>query len=193
MEATMADFQVRYVPSYIEKTIAGAKGPKQFGRPYLMDIRTFMVQPSEDKTICSTFLLFGGIPQPKMHNMLTDADFKLRRVNGSWKNKKGEEVQVDDTDNSCWAVYYTTGDFLSEAQIKVIAHFHKLLSKVVEKQKSFLLPTWAQVDRAWTDRDTWLKLVVYKEESASPATATGEDDDGLLSEDDFGDIDDDLI
>jgi len=117
-------------------------------------------------------------------------------VNGSWKNKKGEEVQVDDTDNSCWAVYYTTGDFLSEAQIKVIAHFHKLLSKVVEKQKSFLLPTWAKVDKAWTDRDTWLKLVVYKEENTNTSTDDEDEEDdegGLLSEDDFGDIDDDLI
>jgi len=191
----MADYQVRYIPTYVEKAISGAKG-KKFARPYLMDVRTFMIQPDQDTTICSTYVLFGGVPQPKMHKALVDAGFVLRRTKGSWKNKDGEDVAIDATDNSCWAVYYTTEAAMTKEQIKVVASFQGMFAKVASKQKSFLLPRWDMVDTSWKGRKEWLDLVVYKddEEGAPVQKKTKKDDDvGLLSEDEFGDMDNVLI
>ena len=55
-------FDVNYVNDFVQRQIAGAKGKKGNGRPFIFDVRNFKLDTRDEGTIIQTYLLFGGVP-----------------------------------------------------------------------------------------------------------------------------------
>lgn len=180
------DPKVRYVPDYVQRAIAGAKGPKAHPRPFLFDVRTFQIDTKEDGTKLNTYLLFGGVPSKKLHAKLEDAGFKVRRRARSWTNKNDEVIDVADRDNECYAVYYTL-EPITKDQAQIIARLYLATAKVAETGKGFLAPNWATVEKTWGDKEDWLTVCTVEPEDDSAAAPAPEADDDAL---DIEDIDD---
>jgi len=153
------NFDVRYVPDFVQRQISGGKGTKN-GRPFIFDTRFFKVNTKDGDVIVGTYLLFGGVPSPNLHQQLIDAGFKVRRRARTWEDKKNNKiVDIAERENECYAVYYNTEPNLSDSQIKVIAGIMKKgISTLPDRKQTFLLPTWAAVDKVWGDKDKWLDI-----------------------------------
>jgi hypothetical protein len=194
-EATMAkktekrEFDVRYVPDIVQRSIAGAKGKGSHPRPFMFDVRSFKINTQNDGVKVNTYLLFGGVPSKKLHTKLEEAGFKVRRRARSWQNKDGDTIDIADRDNECYAVYYTL-DALTDDQVKLIARLFKATAQVVESGKTFLAPNWATVEKVWGSKDDWLTVCAVEddgEEKEAPAPEA-EDESIDLSDEGLDDL-----
>jgi hypothetical protein len=181
---TKREYTVRYVPDQVRRSIAGAKGPKSYPRPFLFDVQTYMINTQDDGTKVNTYLLFGGVPSENLHNNLIEAGFKVRRRARSWDKKKDgkvvETVNIADRDNECYAVYYTL-EPVTEEQATIIGKLFLATGNVAASGKTFLAPNWKTVAKLWGDKDDWLTVcsVEPEEENDTPAPAPEEDDDSI--------------
>jgi hypothetical protein len=176
---TKREYTVRYVPEPVKRSIAGAKGPKSYPRPFLFDVQTYMINTQDDGTKVNTYLLFGGVPSENLHNNLTEAGFKVRRRARSWTNKDKKVVNIADRDNECYAVYYTL-EPVTEEQATIIAKLFLATGNVAASGKSFLAPNWKEVEEKWGSKEDWLTVCSVEpkdEETAAPAPE--EDDDSI--------------
>jgi hypothetical protein len=184
-------FDVRYVPDYVQRQIAGAKGQKKSGRPFIFDVRNFKVDTQSDGTVIGTYLLFGGVPPKGLHEKLEAAGFKVRRRQASYTDKDGNVHTVDGNERECYAVYYNTENTPTKAQAQLIGNLLlKTLNLVADKGKSFLLPTWEAIDKSWEDRENWLAICTVEPEEESPAagTTSTDEDDQVLNIDDLDEM-----
>ena len=165
-------FDVKYVSDFAQRSIAGAKGPKGNGRPFIFDVRNFKIDTRNDGTIIQTYLLFGGVPPKALHEKLEAAGFKVRRRSASYYSKKNKKTYtVDGSPYELYAIYYNTEPSPTEEQAKLIANLqYKTLNAVRDKGVSFLLPSWEAVDHNWGDRKDWLEVCTVEPEEQSPAT-----------------------
>lgn len=189
-EKTKREYTVRYVPDQVRRSIAGAKGPKSYPRPFLFDVQTYMINTQDDGTKVNTYLLFGGVPSENLHKNLTEAGFKVRRRARSWTNKDKEVINIADRDNECYAVYYTL-EPITEEQAGIIAKLFMATGRVADSGKTFLAPNWKAVAKSWGDKDDWLTVcsVEPEEENDTPAPAPEEEDDAIdLNADDIDDL-----
>lgn len=173
---TKRSYDVRYTPDHVQRQIAGAKGTKG-GRPFIFDVRFFKVQTKEGETVVGTYLLFGGVPTPNLHEQLVEAGFKVRRRARTWEDKKNNvTVDIADRENECYAVYYNSEPTLSDEQIKVIAGIMKKgISTLPDRKTTFLLPTWEAVDKVWDSKDDWLALCAVSNDDDSDVIAVADD------------------
>ena len=170
---TKRSYPVRYTPDHVQRQIAGAKGTKG-GRPFIFDVRFFMITTKE-----GTYLLFGGVPTPNLHDQLVDAGFKVRRRARTWEDKKNNvTVDIADRENECYAVYYNTEPTLSDAQIKVIAGIMKKgISTLPDRKQTFLLSNWDAIEKGWGATEKWLDIcAVTNDDEDDPQTAAVVDD-----------------
>ena len=134
----MSNFNTRYVPTAIEDIISG-KNPKRgklYRRPFFMDVRTFYITTKDGTRVCPTYLLFGGIPQKKVHDALRKNGFVCRKVNETYKNKKGGTMSVFDNDRSCWSVYYSENKEAAAVQIAVWHFSDGLIAENVDNEEN---------------------------------------------------------
>ena len=193
-KTTKTDYDVRYVPEFTQRAIAGAKGKGSHPRPFLFDVRSFKLtvpgdNPGETGTKVHTYLLFGGVPTKKLHNALEDAGFTVRRRAKYWDDKKGNRTYIVDKDNECYAVYYTFSP-IGKDQAALIAKLFLATAKVADSGKTFLCPNWNTVHATWGDKDEWLDICsvdpdATKKASASAPAPAPEDEDVI----DIDDID----
>ena len=181
---TKRTYDVRYTPDHVQRQIAGAKGTRG-GRPFIFDTRFYKVRTKEGKTVVGTYLLFGGVPTPNLHQQLIDVGFKVRRRARTWEDKKNNvTVDIADRDNECYAVYYNTEPTITDPQIKVIAGILKKgIATLPDREQTFLLPTWAAVDKVWDDAANWLAICAVTNDD-------DDDDDQPAVVDDTIDLDD---
>jgi hypothetical protein len=170
-------YDVTYTPDYVQRQIAGAKGTKG-GRPFIFDVRFFKVRTKTGDTVVGTYLLFGGVPTPNLHDQLIEAGFKVRRRARTWEDKKNNvTVDIADRENECYAVYYNTEPTISDVQIKVIAGIMKKgISTLPERKQTFLLPSWAAVEKGWGATEKWLDICAVSNDDDDDQTATVVDD-----------------
>lgn len=186
---TPREYKVRYIPEHTLRAVGGAKGAKSYVRPFLFDVRTYMIETQSDGTKVNTYLLFGGVPSRKLHEKLDEVGFKVRRRARTWKNKDGAVTDIADQDNQCFAVYYTLEPVTKE-QAAVIAKLFMASQGVKDTGKSFLRADWASVEKAWGDKEDWLSICAVNEDSSKPAPTVADDDDeeetiNLAGADDF--------
>ena len=175
---TKRSYPVRYTPDHVQRQIAGAKGTKG-GRPFIFDVRFFMITTKEGEVVVGTYLLFGGVPTPNLHDQLVDAGFKVRRRARTWEDKKNNvTVDIADRENECYAVYYNTEPTLSDAQIKVIAGIMKKgISTLPDRKQTFLLSNWDAIEKGWGATEKWLDIcAVTNDDEDDPQTAAVVDD-----------------
>ena len=167
-------FDVTYVNDFVQRQIAGAKGPKGNGRPFIFDVRNFKLDTQNDGTIIQTYLLFGGVPPKALHEKLEAVGFKVRRRPASWTGKDDKVHPVNGSPYELYAVYYNTEQAPTKEQATLIASLlFKTLNAVKDKGVSFLLPNWDAVDKNWDTRQDWLDIcTVEPEEAQSPTAAT---------------------
>jgi hypothetical protein len=166
-------FDVNYCNDFVQRQIAGAKGTKGNGRPFIFDVRNFKLDTRSDGTIIQTYLLFGGVPPKALHEKLEAAGFKVRRRPASWTGKDDKVHPVDGSKYELYAVYYNTEPAPTQEQAKLIASLmYKTLNAVKDKGVSFLLPSWDAVDNNWGDRKDWLNICTVEPEEEQPAAAT---------------------
>jgi len=147
-------YDVKYVPEYQQKAIAGANfKTKKAGRPSLFEIRVYKINTKDSGVVIGTYLLFGGVPKPNLHNALEKVGFKVRRRPASWRGKDGKEVLVSERDAECWAVYYNTETSVTQDQATLISNLLLATGKVVDSGKTFLLPSWEHIEKAWDGKE----------------------------------------
>lgn len=183
-----------YVPEYTQKAIAGANfKTKKAGRPFIFDVRTFLTNTKDDGTVLMTYLLFGGVPSRKLHDLLEANNFKVRRRPRTWNSKDGKVVDIATRDNECYSVYYSTQPNISEDQLKVIAKLFRALNKMTEGSPSFLATSWDRIEELWGNREDWLSICAVDNSSsasAPPAAAPEEEDGEIENGSLLNDIDD---
>jgi len=182
---TARKYSVRYVNEWVQKAIAGAKYAGQFARPFILDIRYFMIDTKEDGTVINSYVLFGGVPTKKVHDKLESLGFAARRRPAEWTDKNKNVHTVDGNDNECYAVYYYL-DVPTQEQLDFLASLTiKGLSFCKEKGKSFLLTSFEQIDANWGERDEWLSVFTVVDEDDDDADDDDDDDAVIEEEDDF--------
>lgn len=172
-------FDVRFVPDFIKKRTSGKLPP-------IVEVRsTFPTQEDGSKAL-RTYLFFGGVPSPKLHEYLTKQGFTLRRVKGSYYDKKkGVTVEITDNDNNCWAVYYVQGDTLESEHVEAITKIYKVLGQAQATGKTFLCPDWRSVDNVWGDMSKWLEHVEYREQESEAEELTRVTSEAAVDESDI--------
>jgi hypothetical protein len=165
MATKKTDYDVRYIPQFVQSTMAGKNAKtKRAERPLLFDIRTYKLRVKSDdgdgKTVLSSYVLIGGVPPKKIHDKMTEVGFKVRRRPSSWKSKDGDVVKVEGRDNECWTVYYNTEETFTAAQLEVLLALLKYVSKVTTTGVSGWLTTWEDVEDEYGD--AWLKTIVVQ-------------------------------
>jgi hypothetical protein len=176
------NYQVRYIPLHVTASLAGKK-------PTIFTVNNYLITTQEGKNVLATHLLFGGVPTPKLHSILTVAGFKLRRVSLEYTSTKlNKTFKLTDSDNGCYAAYYNETGELTEPQIEVITKILGTCARAGQAGKTFLCPSWALVDKIWEDRKNWLDIVAAPVTPPPPAaTPATEEDDSLVMLDDEGD------
>lgn len=159
-EKKKIEYDTVYVPEFVQKATSGANMKlKKAGRPFTIDVRTYRIRTKESGMILQTYLMFGGVPSPKLHALLEDAEFKLRRRPRTWKDKNGNVVDIAGRNNECYAVYYSTNSEITQDQTTLIAKLLLALNKTLPTgSKTYLLPNWERIEEEWGAKDEWLKL-----------------------------------
>lgn len=151
---------INYVPDFVDKTCAGANfKTKKAGRPYLMAIKNYLIKTKTEGTVLGTYIFFGGVPSPKLHEKLEEVGFKVRRRPRTWENKKANTtVDIAEYDRECYSVYYSTTPFLTTEQVELITKLYLLVNKSQESGESFLSASWKKVEEKWGSKEDWLKI-----------------------------------
>ena len=183
-----------FVPEFVQKVCAGANfKTKKAGRPFTMNIQVFRINTKEDGPVLQTYLMFGGVPSRKLHNLLEENGFKVRRRPRTWTAKDGTVVDIADQDRECYAVYYNTQPNISVDQMNVLNKIMASLNKSTEPGGQLpLLASWQRVEEVWGNREDWLDVCAVDTSAAkaAPAAIAEPDDEdetpGLL--DDIDDL-----
>jgi len=169
---TPRSYPVTYVSEFTQKAIAGANfKTKKAGRPFIFCVREFMIQTKEGGTVVNPYLLFGGVPSPKLHEALDTVGFKVRRRPRTWNDKSGKAVDIATRDNECYAVYYSTHEELTADQINLIGKIFLLVNGTKKTGKSFLSSSWAAVEEKWGTVNEWLTHCAVDTTTSAPAAA----------------------
>jgi hypothetical protein len=181
----------RYVPNYVQDVCAGANPKlKKAGRPFTFDVRVFRVNTKDSGPILSTYLMFGGVPTPKLHELLETEGFKVRRRPRTWTGKDGKVVDIAERDNECYSVYYNTNQTITEGQMSLIAKIFGSLNKSLTTGKAPLLASWEAIEESWGDKDKWLSICAVDSSTKKATVAEPDEEDGLDTSSILDDVDD---
>jgi hypothetical protein len=173
--STPVEYDTNYVPDFVQRSIAGAKGKGSHPRPFMFSVKSFKIHTKSEGVKVNTYLLFGGVPSKKLHEKLDSVGFKVRRRSRTWTNAKKETVDIVTQDRECYAVYYTL-DALTDEQVQLIGRLFKATAQVVETGKTFLAPNWATVEKMWGNKDEWLAVCAVDNTEDGEAPAPEEED-----------------
>jgi alpha-glucosidase (family GH31 glycosyl hydrolase) len=183
------DFDINFIPDYEFRACAGAKGPKQFGRPAIFESKFYKINTKESGTVVHTYLFFGGVPTKKTHEKLDELGYKVRRRSASYTStRNGQEYVVNGNDKQCYAVYYFFGEPTKEQLTFIAGLTLKGLTFTAKTGKTFLLPTWDAIDKNWGDRNEWLKICTVQPEPEEEEAVAEEEDESGINLDDFDDM-----
>lgn len=170
---TPREYEINYVPNYAEETCAGANAKlKKAGRPYLMTIKNYLIKTKTDGVVLGTYIFFGGVPSPALHEKLEEAGFKVRRRPRTWENKKANTtVDIAEYDRECYAIYYSTTPFLTTEQVNIITKLYLLVNKSQESGQSFLSASWKKVEEKWGSKEDWLSICAVDNTTTKAAPA----------------------
>lgn len=178
-----------FIPDFDQQAIAGANfKTKKAGRPFIFDARTFITRTKNDGIVLMHYLLFGGVPSPKLHAKLEEVGFKVRRRPRTWKAKDGKVVDIATRDNNCYVVYYNTQPNVWPEQVEVMGKIYAALNAVCAGKGNFLSTTWEGVEERWGSKEDWLSICAVdntttKQSKSSAVEEEENDDTGSLLND----------